>query len=307
MASFASNAKASLPKAGKVGPRPGDLVPSLAALIPKVPANRSKKASGMPWVKSAEMFFDTWKKISPCMPKYAEFLALHKTQGGPTLGNGFVHDMKLARQVQNGKVASDEVVAAIGKFYLHVAFQLRPLDVEKVGSDSTGLLKLAQKCAQEDFEPFVDNARELASDYDPALHRALEETSPWYEVDDGLFYQANFDVAAPSAFLHFLTAVGHGSGQGHVEGKAYTSPEQVARRVELVSEGLSSNDPAFEPARRAAEVVYEKWLEASAMPVKGDIKRILSEHGLLVTEAVHDSNKLMPELFHAIKPDNISS
>jgi hypothetical protein len=293
---FASQAGAGIPKGSKVGPRPGDLVPSLAALIPKMPANKEKHASRMPWVKSSEKFFDTWKKIAPAMPKYAEFLALHKSADGPSLGNGFVHDRKLVQRSQNGRVAAnDEVVAALGKFYLHVALQLRPQEVEEAGSDDIGLLKLAQKCAEEDFEPFIDNARELVSDYNAGLHKALEETSPWYEVDDGLFYQANFDVAAPAAFNHFLTAAGHGSGQGHVSGKAHTSPKQVAKEVEMVWEGLNGEDPAFAPARRAAEMVYEKWLEASSMPVKGDIKTILSEHGLLVTEDVHDSNTLMPE------------
>jgi len=267
-------------------------------LIPNIPVNKSAQASHMSWVKSSETFFDTWKKLSPCMPKYLEFIALHKAEG-LNLGNGFQHDLKLARQVQEGKVASREAgtagLVALGKFYLHVALQLRPQEVEEAGSDDAALLKLAQKCAEEDFEPFVDNARELVSDYDPLLHKALEETSPWYEVDDGLFWQANFDVAAPAAFLHFLTAVGHGSGQGYVAGKAHVSPDQMARQIELVQEGLHSNDQTFEPARRAAEVVYTKWLEASSMPVKGDIKKILSEHGLIVSEDVHDANTLMPE------------
>jgi hypothetical protein len=278
----------------------------LAALIPKLPANKNKVASQMPWVKSAESFFETWKKVSPCMPKYAEFLALHKTTDGPTLGNGLMHDMKLARRAQNGRVAREEVVAALGEFYLHVALQLRPQEVEAAGSDDFGLLKLAQKVAEEDFEPFVENARELVFDYDPALHKALENTSPWYEVDDGLFYQANFDVASPSAFLHFLTAVGHGSGQGHVGGKAHTSPEEVARQVEIVWDGMTSNDPAYEPARRAAEVVYDQWMEASSMPVKADIKKVLSERGLLITEALYDSNTLMPEPIFAAMPEVVA-
>lgn len=298
MASVASSVGTAVPKAGQVGPRPGDLVPSLAALIPSIPVNKSAQASRMPWVKSSETFFDTWKKLSPCMPRYGEFIALHKAEG-LTSGNGFQHDLKLARQSQDGKVASREAgeagLVALGKFYLHVALQLRPQEVEEAGSDDRALMKLAQKCAEEDFEPFVENARKLVSDYDPLLHKALEETSPWYEVDDGLFWQASFDVAAPSAFLHFLTAVGHGSGQGRVDGKAYVSPDEMARQIELVREGLHSNDQAFEPARRAAEVVYSKWLEASSMPVKGDVKKILSEHGLIVSEDVHDANTLMPE------------
>lgn len=76
-----------------------------------------------------------------------------------------------------------------------------------------------------------------------------------------------------------------------MQGTAHTSLENVAREVELVR---NSGDPALEPASPAAEVVYAKWLEASSMPVKADIKKILSEHGLLITEGVHDA-QLMPE------------
>jgi len=293
-AAFSTSAEKPLPKAGSLGPRPGDLVPALAALIPQAPVNKNKPASDTPWVKSAESFFSTWKKLAPCMPQYMEFLACHKTGDAELLRGGFVHDLKLVSRQQGGKVASDEVVAALGKFYLSVALQMRPLEVEEAGTDKDALLKLAQKCAEEDFEPFVDAARELVSDYDPKLHKALEDTSPWYEVDDGLFWQANFDAVAPAALGHFLTAVGHGSGQGHVDGKAHTSRKEVAREVEAVRQGLAGEDPAFEPARRAAEVVYAKWFEASSMPVKADIKKILSEHGLLVTLSVHDS-PLMPE------------
>jgi len=225
------------------------------------------------------------------MPKYAEFLSLHKA-GRTNLGNGFLHDLKLTRNAQNGKVASQEVELALGEFYLHVALQLRPQEIEEAGSDNNALLKVAQKCAEEDFEPFVHDARELVSDYDASLHKALEETSPWYEVSDGLFWQANFDIAAPAAFLHFLTALGHGSGQR-------PSPADVARHVEIAWEGMSGNDPAFEPARRAADVVYAKWLEASSMPVKADVTKMLMEHGLLVTEDVYDINTLMPEIMNA--------
>jgi len=295
MASLASAAPI-VPKASQVGPRPQDLLPSLAALIPKARINQNRRASDCDWVKSSESFFNTWKKVGPCMPKYAEFLAHHRDQG-LDVGNGFLNDTKLAQKALGGKTHGNEkVVVAIGEFFLQVASQLRPKEVEAAGSDSNALLKVAQKCAEEDFEPFIENARELVSSYDPKLHKALEETSIWYEVDDGLFWQANFDVAAPAAFLHFLTAIGHGSGQGYVEGKAHTSQKDITRQVELVREGLSGSDPAFEPARRAAEVTYTNWLEASSMPVKADIKKILSEHGLIVTKYVHDNNVLMPEL-----------
>lgn len=294
-----------MPKPGQVGPRPGDIVPSLAALIPKASANANKPASSTNWVKSSESFFSTWKKIAPCMPTYAKFIQLHKDQG-LDVGNGFLEDSKLARNALAGRVHTQEsVLVALGKFYLHVAMQLRPEEVEAAGSDSESLLKIAQKCAEEDLEPFIENARQLVSDYDQKLHKDLEETSPWYEVDEGLFWQANFDVAAPAAFQHFLTAVGHGSGQGYVDGKAHAFPKDVARHTELVQTGLSSSDPAFEPARRAAEVVYEKWLEASSMPVKASIKQLLSEHGLIVSTDVHDADILMPELMPQVMSGGI--
>merc|ERR1719197_1335502 len=121
----------------------------------------------------------------------------------------------------------EKSMAALAEFYLCMAFKLRPEEIAAAGSDSTALLEVARRCAEEDFEPFVDSARELVSDYDMPMHMALEETSPFYEVDEGLFWRANFDVAAPAEFQHFLTALGHGSGQGWVLEKAHTSPEQV--------------------------------------------------------------------------------
>merc|ERR1719356_2405193 len=173
--------------------------------------------------------------------------------------------------------------AALAEFYLAVAVKLRPAEIESAGSDSKALLQVAQKCAMEDFEPFVDKGRELITDYDPELHKALEETCPLYEVDDGLFWRANFDVAAPMEFHHFLTAVGHGSGQGWVNINGHTSPKEVPKQVAVARQGLIAGDPAFEPARRASELVYKKWLEASSMPVKSTISRILMEYGLLVS------------------------
>lgn len=292
---FAPGVPASPTPKTKVGYSPGDLVPSLAGLIPKLPTNQGKSASEKPWVKSADQFFKTWEKIAPCMPKYEAFLQAHAGHG--VGGKGFQKDLHETREALNGKAMAEEPMAALGEFYLSAAFKLRPEEIAGAGTDSTALLNVARRCAEEDFEPFVDMARELVSDYDMPMHMALEETSPLYEVDEALFWRANFDVAAPAEFQHFLTALGHSSGFRGVEEQAYTSKERVAQTVQNVWDGLVSDDSRLEPARRAATLTYDKWLEASSMPVKAVIAKTLMQHGLLVSVDVHESNKLLPEVY----------
>jgi len=125
---------------------------------------------------------------------------------------------------------------------------------------------------------------------------ALEETSPFYEVDMDLFWHANFDVAAPAEFQHFVTALGHGSGYHGVQDHAHVSKEKKAKIIEDAWKGLLSDDAMMEPARRAAIMTYDKWLEASSIPVKGTISQTLMEHGLLVSLDVYEGKKLLPEL-----------
>lgn len=292
---------------GPKGFRPGDLLPSLAAIIPQLPQCKNIDASKLPWVQSSESFFETWSKVGPCMPKYAAFLQAHKKVFGPagikegkegtSLGSqdGFLRDLNKTRTLQGGSAVSSEVEAPLAEFYLAVALRLRPQAIEAAGSDSKALLETARSCAEEDFEPFIEKARDFVSDYDPGLHKALEDTCPFYEVDDGLFWHANFDVAAPAEFQHFLTALGHGSGQGWVQERQHTSPERVAKVVDEALHSMNSGDPMLEPARRAAQLTYEKWLEASSMPIKGSITKMLMEHGFIIGKDVYDTDTLLPQ------------
>lgn len=280
------------PSSGPKGYRVGDLVPSLAGLIPALPACKSIKSSEVPWVTKTEAFFETWQKVTPCMPKYEEFLKSHATG---VAGVGFVEHMRAMRTQMNGRVMSDESQAALAEFYLAVALRLRPTEIDAASSDGQALLQVARKCAEEDFEPCVQQAQELIADYDAGLHKALEETCPLYEVDDDLFWRANFDVAAPAEFQHFLTALGHGSGQGWTSVKGHTSFKDVGKTVAEAREALLGNEPAFEPARRAAEMVYSKWLDASSMPVKATIAKALMQHGLMVAIDIYQDDKLLPE------------
>mmetsp|Transcript_46043 Transcript_46043/g.80985 ORF Transcript_46043/g.80985 Transcript_46043/m.80985 type:complete len:350 (-) Transcript_46043:109-1158(-) len=282
-----------VPHSGPKGYRAGELVPSLAALIPEIPGCKTIKPSELPWVKKSEAFFQTWQKLTPCMPKYEAFLKSHVMPGG--VGAGLMHDMRTVRQKMQGQAMTEVSTVALGEFYLAVALQLRPGEIDAAGSDSEALLKVARSCAEDDFEPCIEQARELIADYSPSLHQALEETCPLYEVDDGLFWRANFDVVAPAEFHHFLTALGHGSGQGFTVDRAHTSPKDVERTIAQAKEALVSDDPSMEPARRAGEIVYSKWLEASSMPVKATVAKALMEHGFMVAIDIYQGDKLLPE------------
>merc|ERR1719410_877303 len=149
------------------------------------------------------------------------------------------------QQQQAGKLMRPEVLAALGEFYLAVALRLRPEAIDAAGVDATGLLRIARDCAEEDFEPFIEEARALVANYDPSLHAALEETCPLYEVDEGLFWRANFDVAAPAEFHHYLTALGHGSGASLVPAQAHTSKAGASAAVEQAWQGLVGDDARY--------------------------------------------------------------
>jgi len=262
-------------------------------LIPKVPRCKEIKAAEMPWVKRSERFFQTWEKVAPAMPKYQAFLSSHMTGG--TFAGSVPHDMKAMGRQQQGQVMKEQSQVALAEFYLDVAYRLRPESIDQAGSDSQSLLLVARTCAEEDFEPWLEDARDFVADYHPELHKQLEDTSPFYEVSDDLFWCANFDIAAPAAFQHYLTALGHGSGQGFTPTAGYVSPEQVDKMVSSIADGLNRDEATYEPARRAAEVVYSKWLETSAMPVQGTIVNLLMTHGLFVSDAEMPEERLLPD------------
>jgi hypothetical protein len=235
------------------------------------------------------------------LSNYEEFLSTHVDHGAK-LGKGFKRDLLITQEAQQGKVMGETQQVALGKFYLCCAMQFRPLELEKAGDDSNALMRVARDCAENDVEPLIERALQLCKDYDMALHKALEETSPFYEVDEGLFWLSNFDVAAPAEFQHYLTALGHGSGQGFQPTAGHSSPRRVDEQVKAAEEILNNDTAMGEPARRAASLVYRKWLEQSSMPVKADILKALTEHGFVVGLDLHDGALLprpLQEGFHA--------
>ncbi|CAE7224562.1 unnamed protein product, partial [Symbiodinium necroappetens] len=85
-------------------------------------------------------------------------------------------------------------------FYLCCALRLREKQVEEAGQDSEKLLALASEVAQQDVEPFFQECRDFVSSYNEALHRRLDDTTVWREVEDGLFWHHSFEVVADEAY-----------------------------------------------------------------------------------------------------------
>jgi len=289
--SFAATTSFTAPRTGRLAYTPEDLVPRLAGLIPKAPKCEEIRKAEMQWVKMSEELIETWQKVAPAMPKYQAFLASHTA--GDKFGGSFQHDVKAMTRSQAGRVMKEESQIALAEFYLDVAYRLRPGDMEKA-SDSKDLLRIARDCAEEDFEPWLEHAREFVADYDPKLHKQLEDTCPLYEVSDDIFWLANFEVAAPAALQHYFTALGHGSGQEFTDIAGHVPPRKVQQILSETEEGLRGDGMRHEPARRAAEIVYCQWFEASAMPVKATITELLMTNGLLVSDKQMPEERLLP-------------
>jgi len=284
---------------GSVGYRPEDLVPRLAFLIPQVQQCKEMDVNSLPWVQSSRVFFEQWEKITPVMDKYHDFVATH--QLGLGLGKGVKKDLFTVKEARAGRLMGEKATVAIGEFYLACALQLRPDEIEQAGMDNKALMQVARSCAEQDVEPLIEQAVELCSDYDQNLHKALEDTSAWYEVDEGLFWHANFEVVAPAEFQHYLTALGHGSGQGWMPTEHKSRSKDVDRQVTSAQDALHSGLPNSEPARRASLLIYQKWLAACSMPVKASILRALQENGFIVGSALHEGCLLPKPLSEAIQ------
>merc|ERR1719433_1346667 len=101
---------------------------------------------------------------------------------------------------------NDAAQTKLFEFYLCWALQLRPQEVEAAGQDSGRLLELGRVVANEDVEPFFQACRDFSAGYDEDLHRRLDETTIWREVEDGLFWHHSFEAAAPGAYDAYRAA-----------------------------------------------------------------------------------------------------
>jgi len=198
------------------------------------------------------------------MPKYAAFL--QKTNR---------KDLKKVHIFMN-----DVAQARLFEFYLCCALRLRPEAVEEAGEDSERLLKLARTVAEEDVEPYFQACRDFAAGYDESLHRRIDETTIWREVEDGLFWHHSFEVAAPSQYAAFRAA----TLPAEADWPAREDAAGIEAALEACGHALATEG---EEARAIAEDVFRAFLEASAMPVRGSIRNALIDHGIMWGKVIY--------------------
>merc|ERR1719183_543549 len=138
-------------------------------MIPALNQCKQITPSELPWVKTAEALFQTWHKVGPCMQQYAKFLEAHVGLGKfdakrPVFPLDY-NEMRATLQLMGDRTdeelayIDERVAKELGEFYLCVAFRLRREEIGRAGSNNRALLEVAQRCAVEDFEPFLESAR----------------------------------------------------------------------------------------------------------------------------------------------------
>lgn len=213
------------------------------------------------WTEKAQTLLTTWEKLHVCMPRYANFMAKCNRK-----------DLKRPHVFMN-----EQAQAALGEFYLCCALRLRADEVDAAGEDSAKLLDLAGQVAQQDVEPFFQDCRDFVADYNEALHRRLDDTTIWREVEDGLFWHHSFEVAAEEAYRDLQREA--------LPPQAEWPNREDGAAVEAVLEQFTA---ALQGSSRAkAEEIYRSFLEASAMPVKCSIRAALIDHRILYGEVTY--------------------
>merc|ERR1719469_815042 len=179
MAGPAAAAAASAAKfSGKFAVHP--LLPGVAQLAAKSCIGKVKPS----WASEAQRLLGTWEQLGPCMRHYSDFRKNTKAK-----------DLKKQHVYMNDGASSE-----LAKFYLCCALRLRPDAVENAGQNSDKLLQLASAVAQEEVEPFFEDCRKFVDSYDEVMHRKLDETTVWHEIDESLFWHASFEVAASTEY-----------------------------------------------------------------------------------------------------------
>mmetsp|Transcript_118308 Transcript_118308/g.334319 ORF Transcript_118308/g.334319 Transcript_118308/m.334319 type:complete len:263 (-) Transcript_118308:95-883(-) len=210
------------------------------------------------WAPRAQELLSKWEKVAVCMPRYLEFT--QKTNR---------KDLKRPHVFMN-----DTAQAKLAEFYLCCALRLRSEEVDAAGDDSERLLRLAHDVATEDVEPFFQECREFVADYDENLHKQLNETTPWYEVEEGLFWHHSFETAAPAAYANYRSLA--------LPPQASWPSRDDAAGIEATLEACGRTLDVGGIARGAAEDTYQAFLEASSVPVKANIRTALIDHGVIM-------------------------
>lgn len=229
------------------------LLPGAASLAAKACIGRVKPT----WAIEAQDLLRRWGEVAPCMKHYAEFRSKTKAR-----------DLKKQHVFMNEKASAE-----LARFYLCCAVRIRREEVDACGTDNQKLLELAGKVATENVEPFFDECREFAKGYDKNLHRALDETTVWYEVDDGLFWHHSFEAGAKGEYAAF-------TAEALPPREAWPEAEDMAgvdHALEVFGATLGENGAM----RPGAERVFSAFLDSSVMPAKCSIRTALIDHGIL--------------------------
>jgi hypothetical protein len=197
------------------------------------------------------------------MPLYAEFLKKTNRK-----------DLKRAHVFMN-----EAAQAKLGEFYLCCALMLRSEAVDAAGQDAAQLLHVAHEVANEDVEPFFQSCRDFVSGYDATLHKRLDDTTIWREVNDGLFWHHSFEAAAPEAYAAYQAA----SLPPQEEWPAHDDVASLDTLMSSCSGAVAEGGAA----RPLAEEVYRAFLEASATPIKANLRNALIDHGIISGEIVY--------------------
>jgi hypothetical protein len=178
-------------------------------------------------------------------------------------------DVKRLQVFMNEKAQSE-----LARFYLCCALRLRRQEVEDIGQDSERLLQMASKVAQEDVEPFFVRCREFVEDYNEDLHRKLDGTTVWRDVEDSIFWHHSFQTATPEEYARFQAALLPSSEQ-------WPAPDDTEAVAKILEDSAILMEDASHPAAVAGHSVFQGFLEASSVTVKGALRTALIDHGII--------------------------
>lgn len=209
-----------------------ETVLNIAALI----ANTAERTPPL-WLPAATRLSRAFVSIRPCLDDY----------------NGCLLSIQKANETRLSVLASNkETKTSIEKFYICCSKALqRPL--LEASAIHTNICPFS--VARDIIEPLFTDAVEFVSDYDPALHMALEDSTKFYSVDQRIFWHQNFLATSSDRYSDVVNK-------------------------------LKSQDIAIEPAdqiRHDMQEVYSTWLNCSAMPIKATIRSVLIECGIMAT------------------------
>ena len=159
---------------------------------------------------------------------------------------------------------NEEAEKTLCEFYLCCAVSLNATAVDGCDGDSKCLLDVANTTAVDMFEPFLSATRRFIDDYDVLLDGKLQNSGHLATTNLGLFWHHNFLAADSVNYSKIMDTL------SLIEDAKPEIPQDILSRM---------------------QTVYDRWLAASSMPVKAQIRSILVHSGLLLGASPYSPNK----------------